>query len=414
MHSLTKKPPVRCSQLVVVARPRFVRGLFCVVPALFIAARCGAAAAGLGVVNPPPPTPACHWTLQTVDSAVDGAGWFTSLAFDADGRPAVSYCKWQGDNLAFSVALARFNGVHWTTEFVDESGYAIGPTSLAFAPNGRPSIAYRDGYSVGSPFTPWALRFAHFNGAAWVLATVDEVGNPGMGASLAYAPNGDAAISYLGSDLGEGLRFARLHHNAWNIELLDPDATASTTSLAFRPDGNPAIAYPVSGPGMIRYTYFNGVAWITDDVDTPDGSLGSVSLAFAPDGKPAMAYSYGPGQEIRFVRLSAGGSWIDSPLGAAGATGVFPSLQFGANGRPAIAYLDLSDDASSLSIARYNGVTWTHGVVDGVVDTGAYPSLGFAPDGRPAISYQNQTEEVLRVARCNPGPVLTAPGHGRP
>ncbi len=73
------------------------------------------------------------WNLTTVDAPGD-TGRFPSLAFDADGYPAISYY----DTTAQDLRLARFNGTAWITATVDAAGNAGQNSSLAFNPAGRP------------------------------------------------------------------------------------------------------------------------------------------------------------------------------------------------------------------------------------------------------------------------------------
>ena len=62
------------------------------------------------------------------------------LAFDAEGRPALSYC----DLSSKAVKYARFDGSDWIVEVVAE-GISGGTTSLAFDAEGRPVVAWAKG-----------------------------------------------------------------------------------------------------------------------------------------------------------------------------------------------------------------------------------------------------------------------------
>src|SRR5690606_35022910 len=57
------------------------------------------------------------WRLTPVDAA-RGTGYYTSLAFCPDGRPAISYQDISNADLRF----ARFNGTSWSNVTVDAEG----------------------------------------------------------------------------------------------------------------------------------------------------------------------------------------------------------------------------------------------------------------------------------------------------
>ena len=122
-----------------------------------------------------------RWVAETVDSDGWGLGVFTSVAFDANDNPAISYF----DNGNFDLKFARWNGTTWDIETVDGAGEVGWYNSLAFDLEGNPAISYYD-------LTNSALKYAHLNGATWSIITVDS-DSAGAGSSLAFDSQDNAA-----------------------------------------------------------------------------------------------------------------------------------------------------------------------------------------------------------------------------
>jgi hypothetical protein len=112
---------------------------------------------------------------------VDNVGGdYRSIAFASNGTPYIAYSD-QANN---RVKVATRNGATWSSESFG-SGY--GGLSLALAP------------STGTPSVSWAnskLYFASKSGSNWSTATVEKNNVQGDTTSLAYAPDGTPAISY--------------------------------------------------------------------------------------------------------------------------------------------------------------------------------------------------------------------------
>ena len=85
----------------------------------------------------------------------------------------------------------------WETLTIDSATPAgtRSSTSLAFDASGNPGIAY---YDAATP----VLKYAHWNGLAWVIETIAGGANVGLGCSLAFDPSGNPAISYVWLTVG--------------------------------------------------------------------------------------------------------------------------------------------------------------------------------------------------------------------
>jgi hypothetical protein len=138
----------------------------------------------------------------------------------------------------------------------------------------------------------------------WTLTTVDSTGSVGEYTSIAFGPDGQPAISYYDDPSGN-LKFARFNGNFW------PDTTVDSTgfvdretSLAYGPDGQPAISYYDQVNADLKFARFNGSAWTLTTVDST-GSVGrETSLAYGPDGLPAISYYDNTNGDLKFARMA--------------------------------------------------------------------------------------------------------------
>ena len=192
-----------------------------------------------------------------------------------------------------STTAAYLNGPAWNA--VGSAGFSAGQadyTSLAFAPDGTPYVAYRDWLDLG---TNQKATVKKFNGTTWVT-----VGTAGFSAgqadytSLAFAPDGTPYLAYTDDGNSGKATVMKFNGTAWDTVGAAGFSAGGVgyTSLAFAPDGTPYLAYQDYGnSGKATVKKFNGTAW--DTVGTASFSAGEAaytSLAFAPDGTPYLAY----------------------------------------------------------------------------------------------------------------------------
>ena len=209
------------------------------------------------------------WRVTTV-----GQGLSPSLMYDSSGQPVLFYGR----------SLARFNGAGWSETILDFPGVenvVHGLVEFAFDPDGQLTLAY--GTSLGDGEV---VRFARLTGAGWSVANV-LVPWSLRDLALAFGPDGQPAIaySYYTADSGEfsvspaALGLARFNGATWSVVTVDPD-WGGPPSLAFGPDGQPAIAY-VGNDTVLRFARFNGntlsIAIVASEAEYS-------SLAFGPDG----------------------------------------------------------------------------------------------------------------------------------
>ena len=226
------------------------------------------------------------WVVQTVDGAAS-VGAYSSLAFDVYGYAAIAYFD------ATNTSLKYVRDADGDMSFSDETPVTVINSfsegyyaSLAFDPLNRPMIAHKD-------VTNSAVRYSVYEpGIGWVTTTVATAGDAGDQPSLAINPTtGFPAISF-GWD--SNLAYAEWNGSEWDIAILDTQGVVGDfSSLAFDPaDGNPAISYYDQTEYRLKFAWYDGVAWHTQQV--ANAGLGglSTSLAFNDYGTgwPSIMY----------------------------------------------------------------------------------------------------------------------------
>jgi hypothetical protein len=332
------------------------------------------------------------WITSTVD-ATGVASRSPSLAVGPDFNPAMAYFDFSGKNLMF----ASQNGLSWTVTTVASDGNVGEYPSLAFGPDGQPCIAYLDA-------TNFDLKFVRFDGSAWIESTVDSNGLVGWFPSLRFAPDGRPAISYLDVTSGT-LKYAHFSGATWSITSVGAMTTPGNssfpgTSLAFGPDGQPAIAFFDDINDDLRYARFNGTTWVLNAVEQA-GEVGvSPSLVFGSEAQPHIAYIAHGSFDLKFARLD-GAVWSLQTVDSAGTISEPPSLAFGPDGQPAIAYGDAV--VSGVKVARFKGASWNISTVSTAVSLPSC-SMIFDRKGLPSVCFNDFTTGQLRFARMSAEP----------
>jgi hypothetical protein len=146
------------------------------------------------------------------------------------------------------------------------------------------------------------------------------------------------------------------------------------------------------------------------DIATVDiGAVGQASsLAIGADGLPAMTYLDSSDGSLLFAKcetLDCSSAIRESIEDAAGetASGEYSSLRIGSNGKPVVAWYDPVDD--NLAIARCANADCSDAdvlrmLVDTPDDTGREAALVLGVDGRPLVAYVNTSLHSLEFATC--------------
>ena len=327
--------------------------------------------------------PGGAWAAETVDSE-GKVGFYHSLAYAPDGNPSIGYSDESRDDVKF----AHWNGATWDIEVVDPGRNVATGIALAYDPlDDNPSLSYGSG----------KLKFAHWNGASWDIEVIESARNDVT--SLVYDPGGNPSISYRTTKGKEsGLKFARFNGVSWNIELVELNAGARYSSLAYDPAGNPSIAYSDDIDGdnwleTLKFARWNGSSWEIEIVQTGVVGFGVfASLAYDPiTGNPSIAHRE---SGVRFASWN-GSSWELEVFEGKYASGT--SLVYNSAGKPLIGF----EVDEMVKVARRTAPsTWEVEIVDAV--NSGRTSLKLDPAGNPSISYLDWGNRDIKFARKLP------------
>ena len=330
-------------------------------------------------------------------------GKYSSLAFDNNGKPRISYYDESNKNLLY----AAWDGTKWVIETVDGSKAVKGHnwknwdgdhnriddrsvkvgqyTSLAFDNTGKPRISYYD-ESKGD------LKYASWDGSKWILTTVDgslaEKGRKnwdndrdrvdtrsvkvGEYSSLALDSSNKPSISYY-DETNKNLKYAAWDGSKWVIETVD--------GLK-------------KGEGQNKY-HWDGDHNRIDDRSRNVGKFSS--LALDSSGKPRISY-YDQSDKNLLYAAWDGNQWNITTVDSSKRVGEYASLALDANGNPRISYYDASH--RDLKFASWNSTNsiWVTETVDSSGKVGSFTSLVLDSQGAPGISYYDQSNKDLKYA----------------
>jgi len=190
--------------------------------------------------------------------------------------------------------------------------------------------------------------------------------------------------------------FAVGQSSGWLLQTVEPASngiTDQTTSLAFDPQGQPAITAmrdDATFTKELRYHHWNGCGWDSENVAT--WGLHS-SLAFDRSGQPHIGFLNELGPNLHYASRSSQGWSIVTveDQGPAGNTGQWPSMVLDAIDQPRISYL-LKYQAGDiftydLRYGSFDGTGWTLETVATERESGWNSSLALNAAGQPRISY---------------------------
>ncbi len=294
------------------------------------------------------------WATEVV--AVDGPpDLWSSLALDSAGQVHISSGIMGEPPSSTSLLHASHNDRGWHTEKV-YSGSQVTAVALALASSGRPHIVF-------SSWEDETLRYAHFDGTAWKIETVDSGRALPMHLSLALDPADRPHIAYVSGSPRRRLRYARYDGTAWRTEIVDSSGDMAHPSLAVDATGQPHIAYVSCGDDTLRFASPAGTGWRIEKVGRTDDFGRDTALMFDPAGRPHIAHSYdsldGRVRVLKYAHYD-GNAWQETTVDST-ARAAELSLALDASGRPHIGYCSYRESTGrcdQLKYASFDGSRW--------------------------------------------------------
>ncbi|MBN1425929.1 T9SS type A sorting domain-containing protein [Candidatus Fermentibacteria bacterium] len=219
-----------------------------------------------------------------IEQAATAGGRTPCIALDADELPHISHYDGAAKDLKYSYADAS----GWHTESIDKPGDVGNCSSILIDGARRPHISYTETISGTCPGLAM-LRYAHFDGSAWLIETVAEA-KWWNATSIALDDAGRVCIAF--GAFGSGLSLATKGSSGWDVQESCPSPGGIGPSLAFNDDGRPCIVHGDNAAKDLLYTYSIGVGTEDHGAGPHTGALLSISPNPARD-RVSIVYDNG-------------------------------------------------------------------------------------------------------------------------
>ncbi|MEW6573798.1 MAG: Ig-like domain-containing protein [Bacillota bacterium] len=239
---------------------------------------------------------ASGWHVEFADQQATALGANqTGLAFDSSGYPHISYLNYI-DSATHNLKHAWKDAGGWHAETVDTATDRPGNwSSIAVDSSDNIHVSH---YTV----TSGNIKYAYYNGASWSNTTVESANIIGEYSSLALDESGYPHISY-NDRTNWNLRYAYKDAGGWHTETENVDAAdqvGTYTSIKVK-DGYPRISYYDITNTALKYAYKDGGGWHAETVDN-SGSMGTwTSIDLDVSGNPHISYYDATNYDLRYA-----------------------------------------------------------------------------------------------------------------
>ncbi|MEE9223229.1 MAG: hypothetical protein V3U51_00550 [Thermoplasmata archaeon] len=321
------------------------------------------------------------WSIETVDNSTPQTGFNPSIDLDSQNYPHIVHYDWTGLDLRY----ARWNGSAWIKETVDSAGDVGYYSSIAVDSMDRAHISYWDN-------TNGNLKYALWDGTSWIIEVLDPTWGHGWYNSIAVDSNNVPHVSYFANgDLNYAVRTS-----GWIIETVDDSIGAGWhTSIAVDNNDKPHIAYGENKMLSVKYAKKTTGWWITEELDSVNSLSPYPDIAIDSNNRPHISYIDEPNSDLKYARWT-GSSW--SIEVAYGSAGYETSIAVDSQDRPHIGF-------RPVAYTSWNGTAWSFETVD---PSGFSPSIVLDSNDNPVIAYSHSSpggDASLRYARGIPGPM---------
>jgi hypothetical protein len=196
--------------------------------------------------------------------------------------------------------------------------------------------------------------------------TFEKIDSGAKFTSLAVDSRGSVHVSYT-DNVSHVVKYAfrSVESSRWFTLVLDKNLGNATTRLALDSQGYPHICYP--DLTNLKYAYWNGKRWITEEISPGGAKEFTCSLAISSDGIPYVSWYQvrtANGSSYDHIRTAVlqNGAWLARTLDFDGEAGKWNSTVVDSQGRAFVSYSVFS--TGELKVAQFNGKEWQVSLID--------------------------------------------------
>lgn len=333
------------------------------------------------------------WTTGVVTGTNSRAGRYTSLVYDFNAKPHISYFDFS-EGAYYEAYMITTT---WRFRLIDTSD-TLGPGAVDLSANHEPQILYYNDY-LGRIKT---VR----NAVGWVEdSAITARLSPDQRIAFKVGQDGRSHLAYydpISKDLVYGIKDGA----NWNFETLDSSGdVGQNPALALDSANNPYISYYDATNGRVKLAFKNSSnQWVTEAIQDVGNAAGSFSSIEVHPSTYAIYVSFydANSQSLKLAYAQSGDAhtWNVSEVDSSLQSGWHNSLALDASGNPLIAYYEASNKvlmfaAADSSTPPFN---FTATAVDTSGQVGQYCSLGVDENGQYHISYYDEANRDLKYA----------------